>query len=484
MALQDDALEVAREWLQFAQTNHLDDGLVDQESIGLLLAARQSTLDLAEAMNWAAGVGTAGAIDPPAAPASYGPNVSRLRTAALRSADADPVGSFATLLELYPRPPLPHPPEHYARFEARTETEERLGWVQRLALSGQTAWLQERERLSPNERWRVIEDATALANAIDFVDPRIKHLAHKHGAPAEITEVLESPESGLRVVAREVHHLAQLTHNTPSAEVEATTGLRAVRVQSPKTLLEAQRRLEQFIRDDAVSPDTMMFLVGAQKRVLGRLTETAGDAPEWAASARQALRTVQVEELNTIRATPEPKRAPTQMLEIVRYTHSAATEELAPVAPNSLRAAAACLQATHSRIQTELAGPDWVITNGALIDANPEDLLWQPTRFTHDPPRLATAVGQAATIAAPHAQTPAPATAHRERAADLLAELRTRQSQRPRTPADLPVDDRLERLRQMREQVESPSPSGPDREGPRLAPPGPSHRTTGPAHGL
>ncbi len=425
-----DIADIARHWATCARADLIGD-LTDDRVKDLVIAARQATIDLAEAMTLGAGV--------------YHPEqlAERKRPPTVRELERDPARAFAGLLRIYPRSDLPHPPTDLLRGEPHSETEASWRHVLGRSLAGQEQWRTDGELASPEEKWRTLADAAALASIVAITDEHAQ-LIDADGAG----EYAYGTSKALRFAAQHVQRLASLPGERGD-EAGLTPATRPVRVTSAATLLEAQRRLVTFIRDDDASPTTAAFFASAHETVLEKLGEATPNPPGWVEQTREQLRGISIRELNTIRPEATPRRATGQLMSIVQYLKSAPVTEVAPIAHVSLAAAAAGITAAAARTHTELAGKDWVISHGVVADTR--EILWQPTRAPHDPPRLATALDEASAIASPHAETPA--RPEPTRAAALLEDVLARQTQRPTSPGQRPSDDTAARLRQLQEKL-------------------------------
>ncbi|WP_147915205.1 hypothetical protein [Ruania zhangjianzhongii] len=425
-----DIADIARHWAMSARAD-LTEALTDERMKGLVLATRQETIDLAEAMTLRAGV--------------YHPKqlAERKRPPTVRELERDPARAFAGLLQIYPRPALSQLPADVLRGEPHNETEATWRHVLDLTVAGRERGRADGELASSEEKWRTLADATALASIVAIADEHAQ-LIDTDGAG----EYAYGMSRALRFAAQHVQRLAGLPGERGD-DTGLTPAARPVRVTSAATLLEAQRRLVTFIRDDDASPTTAAFFAAAHETVLEKLGEVTPSPPGWVEQTREQLRGISIRELNTIRPEATPRRATGQLVSIVQYLKSAPVTEVAPIARVSLAAAAAGITAAAARTHTELAGKDWVISHGVVADT--QEILWQPTRAPHDPPRLATALDAASAIASPHAETPA--RPEPTRAAALLEDVLARQTQRPVSPGQRPGDDTAARLRQLQEKL-------------------------------
>ena len=449
-----DIADIARHWALSARPGLVEE-LIDHQSDNLVMASRQATLELAEAMTLRAGVYHAQSPE------------RRRRTKTLRDLQRDPARTFAGLLHLYPRPELPEPPSSYLAREPRTPAESRWHGVLSKTLSLQEGLRGDNDQLSPAEKWRTLEDATALASIVAIAD---QHAGLIDGGTTGRDHY--SSSRALRYTAQQVQQLASLPGDRGPA-VHATPTTRPVRVNSPVSLLEGQRRLATFIRDDSASPTNVAFFAAAQETMLQRLSELMPSPPSWVDEAREQLRGLNIRELNTLRPEAAPPRATGQLMSMVQYLKSAPAIELAPIAHASIAGVAATLTATAARTHKELSGKDWVISHGAVTETH--ELLWQPTHAPHDPPRLATALDRASAIAAPHAETPSPPEP--TRAAALLEDVLAPQRQRPDSPGQRPEDDTAVRLRNLRQKLANERTPAQPLEGP-------SQPTQGPTQGI
>lgn len=448
-----DIADIARHWALSARPDLVEE-LTDHQSDNLVMASRQATLELAEAMTLRAGV-------------YHAQSPERRRTKALRDLQRDPARTFAGLLHLYPRPELPEPPSSYLAREPRTTAESRWHDVLRKALPLQEELRGAGEQLSPAEKWRTLEDATALASIVAIAD---QHAGLIDGGTTGRDHY--SSSRALRYTAQQVQHLASLPGDRGPA-VHATPTTRPVRVNSPASLLEGQRRLVAFIREDSASPTNVAFFAAAQETMLQRLAELTPNPPSWVDEVREQLRGLNVRELNTVRTEAAPPRATGQLMSMVQYLKSAPAAELTPIANVSMAGVAATITATTARTHKELSGKDWVISHGAVTETH--ELLWQSTQAPHDPPRLATALDRASGIAAPHAETPP--TPEPTRAAALLEDVLALQQQRPVSPGQRPEDDTASRLKNLRQKLANErDPVHPLEE--------PSRPTQGPTQGI
>lgn len=448
-----DIADIARHWALSARPDLVEE-LTDHQSDNLVTASRQATLELAEAMTLRAGV-------------YHGQPDQRRRTKALRDLQRDPARTFAGLLHLYPRPELPEPPSSYLAREPRTTAESRWHDVLRKALPLQEELRGAGEQMSPAEKWRTLEDATALASIVAIAD---QHAGLIDGGTPGRDHY--SSSRALRYTAQQVQQLASLPGDRGPA-VHATPTTRPVRVNSPASLLEGQRRLFAFIQDDSASPTNVAFFAATQETMLQRLSELTPNPPSWVDEAREQLRGLNIRELNTVRTEAAPPRATAQLMSMVQYLKSAPATELAPIANASMAAVAATITATAARTHKELSGKDWVISHGAVTETN--ELLWQSTQAPHDPPRLATALDRASGIAAPHAGTPS--TPEPTRAAALLEDVLATHRQRPDSPGQPPEDDTAVRLKNLRNKLA-------DEHAPVQPPEEPSQASQGPTQGI
>lgn len=421
-----DIADIARHWAMSARPE-LAEELVDHQSENLVMATRQATIELAEAMTLAAGV--------------YHPKQLAVRkhTKTLREIQRDPARTFAGLLHLYPRPELAEAPSDYLSHAPRTAAETRWHRVLSLAVSTKEELRGAGEQMGPGEKWRVLEDSAALASMVAIAD---EHAGMIDGGSRGRDHY--GPSKALRYTAQQVQQLASLPGDR-GREASVSPATRPVRVNSPASLLEGQRRLETFIREDPASPTNVAFFAAAQETVLQRLSELTPSTPSWVDQTRERLRGLKISELNTLRPEAAPPRATGQLMSMVQYLRAAPAAELVPIANASMAAAAAAITATAARTHQELSGKDWVISHGRATETN--ELLWQPTREPHDPPRLATALDEASAIARPHAETP-PAP-ERTRAAALLEDVQALQTQRPVSPGEQPEDDTAARLKRL-----------------------------------
>lgn len=446
-----DIADIARHWALSARPE-LAEELVDHQSENLVMATRQATIELAEAMTLAAGV--------------YHPKQLAVRkhTKTLREIQRDPARTFAGLLHLYPRPELAEAPSDYLSHAPRTAAETRWHRVLSLALSTKEELRGAGEQMRPGAKWRVLEDATALASIVAIAD---EHAGMIDGGSRGRDHY--GPSKALRYTAQQVQQLASLPGDR-RRETGATPSPRPVRVTSPASLLEGQRRLEAFIREDAASPTNIAFFAAAQETVLQRLSELTPNAPSWVDQTRERLRGLKTGELNTVGQAAAAPRATGQLMSMVQYLKSAPAAELAPIANASMAAVAAGITATAARTHQELSGYDWVISHGRATETHV--ILWQSTREPHDPPRLATALDEASAIAAPHAEIP-PAP-ERTRAAALLEDVLAPQTQRPVSPGEQPEDDTAARLKHLREKLANERSATPPREEPSPPSQGPT----------
>lgn len=425
-----DIAEIARHWAMSARSDLVEE-LIDHQSEGLVMATRQASIELAEGMTLGAGVYDAQQ------------RADRTRTKSLRDIQRDPARTFAGLLRMYPRSELPQSPSHYLAREPRNVAESRWRRVLGLALSSQEELRGAGAQISPAQKWRLLEDATALASIVAIAD---EHAGLIDGGARGLNQY--SSSRALRYTAQQVQQLASLPGDR-GHDTGVTPATRPVRVTSPASLLEGQRRLVTFIREDSASPTNVAFFAAAHETVLQRLSELTPSTPSWIAQTRERLRGINIRELNTVRPEAAPPRATGQLMSIMQYLKSAPVAEVSPIVHASMAAAAAGITATATRTRTELNGKDWVISHGAVTDTH--ELLWQSTHAPHDPPRLATALDGASAIASPHAETPA--RPEPTRAAALLEDVLARQRQRPASPGQRPEDDTAARLRQLQEKL-------------------------------
>ena len=193
----------------------------------------------------------------------------RLQTVVSRT-EAEPMRAFALLVGELPIPDLRHSASDFASRRPASPTEAAWHEVRRYAIAASHEWSALAGGLDGPSEWSAVADAAAITRTLTYLDHDLRIASQQEEVPGNIRDALERAEqTGLRLAADEVLHLAR-SGPLPDrdSQVPRTVPSRAVRVNSPAALIEAQRRLPQQLLYPGQTPARVARVALGQARIL------------------------------------------------------------------------------------------------------------------------------------------------------------------------------------------------------------------------
>lgn len=281
--------------------------------------------------------------------------------------------------------------------EAARESWDRVGQHTEVA---EQLWSAQRPLLTLDERWSVIADVAALAQALTVVDQDLLVAAREHQLTATAAVVERIAGSGMRAAAAETAALAASGTLPPWEEADPAPGL-VLLVRSPEDLAAAQERLVGLLQlAPELSPQAVVLVATGQARLLaaaaaglGRVGGREDEVSRAGALARHLTAAARYGHQVAGRYRGD-QRPVMQTREIVQALGAGRVEH----PPEHLAAAAARSPAV---IRTLARRADQLTREGRWLVVNPSaqrptDSLWIPTGVARDEPALTAALAAAA----------------------------------------------------------------------------------------